>query len=112
MGSPANGLLPELGTYDDCVRYLRNEGLPEYFYTEEKPRYGIFDTIESHNMTPFFPDAEDLCRLHRIIRERKVFNVMEFGIGYSTLVMADALSKNYIDYFTPPPHTPLPRRLG
>jgi len=42
----------------------------------------------------------DLVRLHKIIRERKIFNVLEFGTGYSTIIMADAISKNKIDFET------------
>lgn len=35
----------------------------------------------------------DLCRLHRFIIERKRTTIMEFGVGWSTLVLCDALSK-------------------
>lgn len=40
------------------------------------------------------PVYEDLARLHVVVRERKIVNVLEFGVGFSTLVMADALLKN------------------
>jgi hypothetical protein len=36
----------------------------------------------------------DLARLHRLIRERMATTVLEFGVGFSTVVMADALAKN------------------
>lgn len=44
------------------------------------------------------PSYQDLARLHAVIRNRRVFSVLEFGIGYSTLVMADALAKNRCDW--------------
>ncbi|NQU31738.1 MAG: hypothetical protein HQ521_00750 [Bacteroidetes bacterium] len=47
---------------------------------------------------PFAPDCDDLVRLHHIIRSRKVMTVLEFGVGWSTAVMADALYKNHVDY--------------
>ena len=42
----------------------------------------------------FPPEATDLARLHRLIRARKSLTVLEFGVGYSTIVIADALRKN------------------
>lgn len=44
------------------------------------------------------PDIPDLVRLHRLIRERMATTVLEFGVGFSTVVMADALAKNQMDY--------------
>jgi hypothetical protein len=40
------------------------------------------------------PDYRDLARLHALIRSRRPFTVLEFGLGFSTMVMADALVKN------------------
>jgi hypothetical protein len=48
---------------------------------------------------PFMPDCDDLIRLHYIIRSRKVMTVLELGVGWSTIIMADALHKNRMDYF-------------
>jgi hypothetical protein len=36
--------------------------------------------------------------LHRLIRQRRALTVLEFGVGFSSIVMADALSKNKNDY--------------
>jgi hypothetical protein len=49
----------------------------------------------------FPPDWRDLVRLHRTVIQRKVITVLEFGVGYSTLVLAHALELNrqqYKDY--------------
>ena len=46
----------------------------------------------------FAPEAEDLVRLHKLIRQKKSFTVLEFGVGFSTLVIADALKKNKEDW--------------
>jgi hypothetical protein len=44
------------------------------------------------------PDPDDLARLHRLVRARRAFTVLEFGVGYSTLVLADALARNEADF--------------
>ena len=44
------------------------------------------------------PNYVDLARIHKIIRKYKIFTSLEFGIGYSTYVISDALNKNKIDY--------------
>lgn len=46
------------------------------------------------------PDYADLARLHQLIRSRRAFTVLEFGIGWSTLVIADALKKNREEWDT------------
>ncbi|HXR49430.1 MAG TPA: hypothetical protein VN778_00165 [Verrucomicrobiae bacterium] len=40
---------------------------------------------------PFEPEYDDLCRLHWIALSRKVINTLEFGSGYSTAILADAM---------------------
>ncbi|MCG2590825.1 class I SAM-dependent methyltransferase [Rhodohalobacter sulfatireducens] len=66
--------------------------------------------LESNNVLPLIlqesqqiegrisPDLRDLARLHATIRARKIFTILEFGIGYSTIVMAKALKKNQEDW--------------
>jgi hypothetical protein len=40
---------------------------------------------------PFEPEYDDLCRLHYLALQRKFINVLEFGSGFSTVIIADAL---------------------
>jgi hypothetical protein len=47
---------------------------------------------------PLPPVWQDLARLHRLLRHRKVTTVLEFGVGYSTLVMAHALEMNESEF--------------
>ena len=56
---------------------------------------GPNDTFLQEGAEPFGPDCADLSRLHAVITKRKALTVLEFGSGLSTLVMADALSKNH-----------------
>jgi hypothetical protein len=58
----------------------------------------VFDAVSGTLQIPFPPQADDLARLHRLIRERKCFTVLEFGVGYSTSIIADALEKNEQDF--------------
>jgi hypothetical protein len=53
---------------------------------------------EINDNAPIPPDLDDLVRLHKIIRKRKCRTILEFGVGYSTAIMADALKKNNEDW--------------
>ena len=64
-----------------AMAYLRAEGIDRW--------------IDFGATGPGFPpEAVDLARIHRLIRTRKSLTVLEFGVGYSTIVIADALRKN------------------
>lgn len=53
-----------------------------------------YESVDPSVTAPYQPDWPDLVRLHRTIRERRVTTVLEFGCGWSTFVMADALRRN------------------
>ena len=80
--------------------YLIQEGLNKYIKLDATADFkeGVFDAVSGKLNIPFPPVAEDLARLHRLIRKRKAFTVLEFGSGLSTIVIADALSKNKADF--------------
>ena len=57
----------------------------------------IFDplfSVNPKNKLPFPVDLSDLTKLHHLIISRKVMTILEFGVGKSTIVFNDALSKN------------------
>lgn len=91
----------------EIQNYIRNNGLDEVVDFEENADYreGAFDSVSGMLKIPFPPQAADLVRLHKLIRQRKSFTVLEFGLGYSTLIMADALAKNEAEFnrLTPRP---------
>ena len=80
--------------------YLIQEGLNQHINLDANADFkeGAFDAVSGKLNIPFPPVAEDLARLHRLIRKRKAFTVLEFGSGLSTIVMADALSKNKAEF--------------
>ena len=63
----------------------------------------------------FPPHLVDLVRLHRLVRMRMAASVLEFGVGFSTVILADALAKNEQDFAllpeTPRLRTPNPFHL-
>jgi len=62
--------------------------------TTNQKSSNVFESVEPnrHNICP--PAWDDLVRLHNIILDRKVTNILEFGCGFSSLIMAHALSIN------------------
>jgi hypothetical protein len=88
----------------DILEYFHNEQLTKYVPCNEnsdyKYRYSPGFEINPNLDTEFPPDITDLVRMHKLVRERKAMTILEFGIGYSTLVYADALMKNEADYAT------------
>lgn len=57
---------------------------------ESSPTHAVDPSVT----VPYAPQWDDLVRLHRTILDRKVTTVLEFGCGYSTLIMAHALKVN------------------
>lgn len=80
--------------------YLIQEGLNQYINLDANADFkeGAFDAVSGKLNMPFPPIAEDLARLHQLIRTRKAFTVLEFGSGLSSIVIADALSKNKTEF--------------
>ena len=84
----------------------KKENLNEYFLKQEifkngkeikernKKKNPYFDT------KPFGPELLDLYRLHQIILKYKRTTVLEFGVGWSTKVMANALLINKKKYLS------------
>jgi hypothetical protein len=67
----------------------------EYLQAQGLDRWIDFTTPDAN---AFRPDAGDLARIHRLIRRRKSLTVLELGVGYSTIVIADALQKNQAEW--------------
>tara|TARA_B110000467_G_C18305318_1_gene474264 strand:+ start:610 stop:1377 length:768 start_codon:yes stop_codon:yes gene_type:complete len=80
--------------------YLQAEGLDKLidFSANTDFSEGAFDAVSGNLNIPFPPQAEDLVRIHKLIRSRKPFTALEFGLGYSTIIMADAMMKNEQDF--------------
>ena len=81
----------------DARTYLEAEGLLDLL---------LDSPSDPTQAAAFAPDLRDLARLHQLIRRRRAFTVMEFGIGYSTITISDALAKNESEWaqLPRPPH--------
>ncbi len=73
-------------TLNESKEFLKNENCIEF--------------LENGLTDEFSPQWDDLARLYILIRNRKPFQVLEFGSGFSTLVIAFALKKNWEDYLS------------
>ena len=76
--------------------YIKLEGLDKLvdFKDTRSREWKIDDSVSGNFKGPFPPRPDDLVLLHRLIRSRKAFTVLEFGCGNSTMIIADALQKN------------------
>lgn len=81
-------------------QYIKDEKQDQLINFDEFPDYqeDIYDMVSGELKSPIPPEPSDLVRLHKLVRKRKSFTVLEFGSGYSTIVIADALSKNEADW--------------
>jgi len=74
-------------TEHTILEYWKKENLDKYFPTNKKK-----------DSEAIAMDKSDLVRIHQLIRSRKCFTVLEFGVGFSTIIIADALKKNKEDW--------------
>ena len=91
----------ELINYDE---YIYKNCIHEYFGDPVPIKLGekiIYDpnfSVDPKNEIPFQAEYDDLIRLHYLVRTRKVTTILEFGVGKSTVVFADALLKNKSEF--------------
>ncbi len=78
--------------------YIRAEKLDDLINFDELNEGAVIDSEIGGCQIPIPPNPLDLVRLHKLVRQRKCFTVLEFGVGHSTIVLADALKKNEIDW--------------
>ncbi|MBX7146176.1 MAG: class I SAM-dependent methyltransferase [Alphaproteobacteria bacterium] len=58
---------------------------------------GVIDILFSGDESELPPNTFMLALLHRLIRKRRPRRIIEFGVGFSTLVIAHALYQNLQD---------------
>ena len=85
----------------EVISYVQENELDKLLNAEVVPvKKGIYESVDPSVVAPFPPVWDDLVRLHRLVRTRRVTTVLEFGCGYSTVVLADALAKNEKEFKT------------
>ena len=99
MTEAANDFSRRWGLDDEPpLEYAKREGLIDIIKVSANPAKGLYTTVDPNNLNPYEPEWDDLARLHKLVRRRKVLNVLEFGCGHSTLIFSDALHKNQIEF--------------
>lgn len=86
---------------DELLFYWHESGLDKYISLDENSHdynQNCNYAVNPDNEISFNPVLADLVRIHRLVRLRRVTTVLEFGIGYSTLVIAHALMCNDKEY--------------
>jgi hypothetical protein len=79
---------PKSVNYEEFVEFVKSlEGYQE-IENESVEREGILDP----------PEIDDLYYLYKNVRENYVVSILEFGSGYSTLILTLALYQNYIQF--------------
>ena len=58
----------------------------------------INDPISKNIKKQYNPEIVDLARIYNFVKQEKPFTILEFGVGYSTIVMAQALYENYMSF--------------
>lgn len=51
----------------------------------------LLQAVSADELKPLTPEFDDLCRLHFLALSRRALNVLEFGSGFSTVIMASAM---------------------
>jgi len=84
-------MMSDTSAIDFAKRYQLTHFFAE---TESKSAELPNDAVDLNLTTPYSPVWSDLARLFALIRLRKATTVLEFGCGFSTVIMAHALSLN------------------
>ena len=93
-----NDLIPEDFNYYDYILQnkldylLKIEEIPRS--PEKKVSKSKTFSVDPENLEPFPPELDDLSRLHYIVCSRKINTILEFGVGKSSTIFANALSIN------------------
>jgi len=84
----------------EIKKYVKENFLDELLQVEIDfdIKRGINESVDPKVVTPYQADWDDLVRLHKLVRKRRVTTILEFGCGHSTLVFADALARNRDSY--------------
>jgi hypothetical protein len=84
-----------MNSTDDVVAYAKAHGLDKLISFERvTPQLSVTERVDSRVTEPYAADWIDLVRLHRLVLDRKVATILEFGVGKSTVILAHALAIN------------------
>jgi hypothetical protein len=82
----------------NSLHQLLHVNLNSYGNVKAKQIKDLYYSVNPNIKEAYPPELDDLTRLHYLIITRKITTVLEFGIGKSTLIFNDALTKNKKKY--------------
>ena len=80
------------------IHKLLNQEVGEFDEVNIKLEKSIYEGVDPNYTTPLTPELDDLTRLHFLVRNRRVTTILEFGLGKSSIIFADAIKKNRSDF--------------
>ncbi len=93
-----NKIFQNLNYEDYFVESSLNEIFEKGDFKNTNLEDDVYLNVNPNNKTPYYPEFKDLIRLHFLVTKLKVIKAMEFGVGYSTSVIADALKNNKMNF--------------
>jgi hypothetical protein len=79
----------------EVIDYIKDNKLDLLLNSDVTPvKKSIYESVDPKVVAPKSPEWDDLVRLHKLVRSRKVTTILEFGCGYSTVIFGDAIEKN------------------
>jgi len=78
---------------ENPIHEILNIDIKDYGDINKKIVRSPYETVNNKDY-PNATELDDLIRLHYLVKSRKVITILEFGVGKSTAVFSDALSKN------------------
>ena len=93
-----DGLNYEKYIKDNALHDLVGVDLTAYGAVTAKQIKDPYHSVNPNLSEAFAPELDDLCRLHFLIVSRKATTILEFGLGKSTIIFNDALSRNRDNY--------------
>lgn len=79
---------------EHVVDYVKKYSLERLFpFKNEMPRYDVNHSVDATVSEPYPVHWHQVIQLHQLILDRKISTVLEFGVGCSTVIMADAIAR-------------------
>lgn len=78
----------------ETVRRATAGNAASFWAKRQMDRSGLSDMLKVRPANAIPPQAYDLWNLFRLVRQRRPHSVFEFGVGCSSMVLAEALRRN------------------
>ena len=87
--------VPDAVSKEEAADFFDSVGLSDLIPLSERVNSDVNKMIQTE---PYPPDLLDLYRIYQYVRLNKRLTVLEFGCGWSTLIIAHALENNRLQF--------------